>query len=216
MMVLHLNFPFWLIKNGIIKIYPLLSHNEKCGVVIIGAGISGALAASYLGKEGIKTNVVDKRHAGARSTSARTALLHHGIYIPLQDLIDKLVVDNAVASYHPCVDAIAKIETISKKVETVPSFINECSLQYATQLSHLDKLQNEYKCRKKYRFPVQWLKEEQVSKKFGFKTYGIILSNAEGSVDAYKIIHNTIKNYEAKVFDKIIIEDIQKQKSGFG
>jgi alkyl hydroperoxide reductase subunit AhpF len=57
-MDLHSNFPYWLLKNGIINNYPSIQENEKCDVAIIGAGISGALVAWYLGKAGIKQSLL--------------------------------------------------------------------------------------------------------------------------------------------------------------
>jgi len=218
-MDLHSNFPYWLLKNGVINSYPSLQQNEKCDVAIIGAGISGALAAWYLGKAGIKTIVLDRRHAGTGSTCASTALLQYEIDVPLHELIEKVGEENAVASYHLCLDAIAKIEAISNKVESASSFSNKHSLQYASQQSHLEKLQEEYECRKKYGFPVHWFDRERLTKEFGFTKSGAIFSDAGASVDAYKLTHcmlqYAIEHYEAKVFDKTEVETMRKQKSGF-
>ena len=37
--------PFWLLKNGLIREYASLRHDVRCDVVVLGAGISGALAS---------------------------------------------------------------------------------------------------------------------------------------------------------------------------
>ena len=72
-MELVAGYPFWLIKNGLLFSYPKLLENKKSDCVIIGGGISGALAAYYLIKAGIECIVVDGRTIGLGSTCASTS-----------------------------------------------------------------------------------------------------------------------------------------------
>jgi glycine/D-amino acid oxidase-like deaminating enzyme len=58
---------------------------------LIGAGISGALAAYYLQGCGFKIAILDKRHAGMGSTAASTAFLQYEIDTPLTDLCKKML-----------------------------------------------------------------------------------------------------------------------------
>ena len=67
--------PFWPIKNGLLGHYFPLNQDVDCEVAIVGAGITGALVAYYLTKEGIRTVIVDRREVGTGSTSATTGLL---------------------------------------------------------------------------------------------------------------------------------------------
>lgn len=218
-MDLHSNFPYWLLKNGIINNYPSIQENEKADVVIIGAGISGALVAWYLGEAGIKTILIDKRHAGTGSTSASTALLQYEIDVPLNELIQKVGENNAVESYQLCLDAIAKIEKICSIAAPEAEFTRKPSLQYASQINHVEKLSKEYDSRKKYGFKVQWLNEQQVTNKYGFSKPAAILCKDGAEIDAYKFTHNVLKyctkHFHTKVFDKTCIENITKTKAGF-
>ena len=50
----------WLIKNKIKNIYPYLSDNIECDVVIVGGGICGAITAYFLAKDGFKIAVLEK------------------------------------------------------------------------------------------------------------------------------------------------------------
>ena len=88
-MDLRSDYPFWLLDKGIIHSYPSLLKNIRADVVIMGAGISGALAAWYLCHAGFKTVIVDKRHVGMGSTAASTALLQYELDTPLTELIAK-------------------------------------------------------------------------------------------------------------------------------
>ena len=60
-MDLRSGHPYWLLKNGILADYPSLKHDESCEVAVIGGGITGALVAYHLTREGVETVVVDKR-----------------------------------------------------------------------------------------------------------------------------------------------------------
>ena len=71
--------PFWPIKNGLLGHYFPLKQDVNCEVAILGAGITGALVAYYLTREGIPTIIVDRREGrnrkyqcDHRSTSVRS------------------------------------------------------------------------------------------------------------------------------------------------
>lgn len=81
-MDLRTSYPFWLLDQGIIRSYPSLPHDMHTEIVVMGAGISGALVAWHLCKAGYQVVVVDKRHVGMGSTAASTALLQYEIDTP--------------------------------------------------------------------------------------------------------------------------------------
>ena len=78
-MDLRSGYPFWLVKNGLVHTYPALESDQDCDVVVIGGGITGALAAYTLVQEDVDVIVVDKRDIGWGSTSASTAMLQYEI-----------------------------------------------------------------------------------------------------------------------------------------
>ena len=101
-MDLRSDYPFWLLDKGLIHAYPSLQKDIKTDIVIMGAGISGALAAWHLCQAGFKTVIVDKRHVGMGSTAASTALLQYEIDTPLTELIAQRGEPDAVKSYLLC------------------------------------------------------------------------------------------------------------------
>src|SRR4051794_21480358 len=82
------NYPFWLVKNGLLHSYPALENDIICEVAVIGGGITGALAAYHLVEASVDALVLDKRDIGWGSTSASTALLQYEIDTPLHQLIE--------------------------------------------------------------------------------------------------------------------------------
>lgn len=44
--------PFWFVRNGLMHTYPFISKDEVRDVVVIGAGITGAMVAQRLAEKG--------------------------------------------------------------------------------------------------------------------------------------------------------------------
>lgn len=59
-MDLKSGLPYWPIKNGLLATFPALQHDLRCDVVVIGGGITGALAAYDLVRAGAKVAVLDR------------------------------------------------------------------------------------------------------------------------------------------------------------
>jgi glycine/D-amino acid oxidase-like deaminating enzyme len=86
-MILRAGYPYSLVKNGLPVDYPKLEKDARTDVLVMGGGISGALAAHYLVSEGIDCILVDGRTIGLGSTCASTSLLQYEIDTPLHQLI---------------------------------------------------------------------------------------------------------------------------------
>jgi len=55
---------YWKKKSKIQKIYPYLTKDTICDVLIIGGGISGALTTYFLAKAGVNVVVIEKNIVG--------------------------------------------------------------------------------------------------------------------------------------------------------
>ncbi len=82
-MELYTGTPYWPVKNKLWDYFNPLKENLSVDVVIVGAGITGALVAHEMLRYGIDCCVVDKRTPGLGSSSASTALLQYEIDVPL-------------------------------------------------------------------------------------------------------------------------------------
>jgi len=210
-MNLHSNYPFWLTKNGLVASYPALEQDAKTEVVILGAGITGALAAYYLTNAGFNVIVVDKRHVGMGSTAASTALLQYEIDYSLTELSQKRGVDNALQCYQTCLKAIDTLGTIAKETGNA-HFKKKPSLQYASHKKDAKQLYDEYLLRKKNKFPVRWLAHDEIKDGFEIDAPGGILSGVAAELDPYIFTHNLMKHVTAKgnaVYDATEIINIQ-------
>ena len=214
-MNLHSPSPYWLLRHGIINSYPSLNADLKTEIVIIGAGISGALVANQLCQAGYNMVIVDRRHAGMGSTAASTALLQYEIDKPLHQLIDLIGKKEAVKSYQLCRKAIFDIKKICGQFKEPDLFTLKPSFQFASYKKDVADLYKEYTLRKQVGFPVQWLDEKSILKKFGFEKPAGLLSQDGAEADAYKLTHSLLKKWIAKglqVYDNTEIIAIRHTK----
>lgn len=215
-MDLRSDYPFWLLDKGIIHSYPSLTHDMHADIIIMGAGISGALAAWYLCHAGFQVIIVDKRHVGMGSTAASTALLQYEIDTPLAELIKKVGEKNAVESYLLCLQAINELEKICGGWPEA-GFRKRPSLQYASYKKDIPALQEEYRLRKKNGISLQWLDEAALDNKFGFNKPAALLSKDAAEVKAYSLTHSLLRHcgrYGLKVFDHTEVVAINEHRKG--
>ena len=178
---------YWLMKNDLMNIYNDLNQDLKTEVAIIGAGISGSLAAYYLAEAGYQVAVLDKRHPGMGSTAASTALLQYEIDEPLYSLKKLVGPKKAEQSYLACVEALGRLDSLVREKKMKVEFQKVPSLQYASYKSHVGRLEDEYKARKSIGLEVEWLEPPDIEKLFSLKAPGGLWSAKAGKVDAYAL-----------------------------
>lgn len=216
-MDLRSSTPFWLMEQGSIRNYPSLDKDISVPVVIIGAGITGALISFHLSEAGIEHVVVDKGHAGMGSTCASTGLLQYEIDLPMTKLIKKMPEKDAAEAYRLCAYAIPALKKVAKKVK-YKDFETRDSLQFASFRTHVDDLEKEYRLRKKHRIAeMEWLTEKELKKEFGFEKPAALLSHLGAAVDPYSFTHRLLRFSEKKgnaVYVNTGIQQIKRGKKG--
>jgi glycine/D-amino acid oxidase-like deaminating enzyme len=217
-MKLKSNEPFWLVKNGIINSYPSLRENIETEILIVGGGITGSLIAHQCIADGHKTVLIDRREIGHGSTSATTSMLQYEIDLPLYQLIDLIGEEAAVESYRACYKSIDDLQKIVKQIKSDCGFKKKESLYFAAFQKDVNWLKKEFEARKKIEFPVKWLEAEEIDKKFQLNnSYGGILSEQGGSIDAFKLAHDILAyNHKKglKIFDKTDIKNVTYKTNG--
>src|SRR5690348_2411531 len=108
-------YPWWTVRNGLLRDYPPLSGDAEGEVVVVGAGITGALIARALVEAGLDTIVLDRRDVGWGSTAASTALLQYEIDTELLQLSNLVGHENALATYKACEHAVSQLHAIANE-----------------------------------------------------------------------------------------------------
>ncbi|MEO6870532.1 MAG: FAD-dependent oxidoreductase [Ginsengibacter sp.] len=213
-MDLKSGFPFSLIKNGLLHNYASLKESGETEIVILGGGISGALAAFYLTRAGLQCTVIDHRNIGLGSTCASTSLLQYEIDVPLCKLKKMIGDRNAERAYHLCAQSIDTIKEIAELIG-YDQFEYKSSLYYAANKNDVSFLNEEFGARKKSGFDVSLLNAQEIKNQYGFNSTAAILSKLGGQVDAYTFTH-ALHQYNiqkgCRVFENTTIKKIDHQK----
>jgi glycine/D-amino acid oxidase-like deaminating enzyme len=215
-MDLHTNYPFSLIRHGIIASYPSLNKNVETDVAIIGAGVTGALVAWHLQQKGMTCVVVDKRHVGMGSTAASTSLIQYEIDVPLHRLATMVGRSNAIAAYQLCKEAVGELEALCNGLQR-NLFQPKCSLQFASTKEHVSQLKKEFNMRSKNGFDVELLTKKEVNNDYGFEAPAALLTKEAGQLDAYVLTHSIfqkIKSKQTSIYDHTSVQSIQHEKEG--
>lgn len=217
-MTLKAGYPFWLIKDGLPFTFPKLDRDITTEVVIMGAGISGALVRYHLINAGIDCVTVDARTIGLGSTSASTSLLQYEIDVPLCRLTEKIGREKAERAYKLCSDAIDKLGKIAKK-RGIEYFDKKKSLYYAVYKRDAKWLKQEFEARKNAGFKVRYLEADELGKEFGIKAWGAILSEQGAVTNAYMLTHCLLQHKHRKgkahdIYDRTTVADIRHSKNG--
>lgn len=204
----------WLVTNGMPQSYPSLTSNTKTDILIIGAGITGALIAYSLLKIGKHVMVVDRRDVANGSTAASTAMLQYEIDVPLFDLIQQRGITCGVSSYQNCEKAIDEIGGIIGHIKSDAKFEKKKSIYFANDLKGKRFLTKEFKEREKHGFSVKWLEKESI-KKLGLKATAAIESDSSAVMDPYQFTGDLLKFCTEKglhVFDKTDVVRIKEKR----
>ncbi|MFZ1790528.1 MAG: FAD-dependent oxidoreductase [Saprospiraceae bacterium] len=183
---------FWLLKNGLLYTYPSVQKNLSAEIVVIGGGITGALTSHALMDKGYKVTLIDKRDIGQGSSSATTSMLQYEIDVPLSELSNMIGAHAASQCYKAGIQAIKKLEQLVKEKKIDCGFEKKESLYIAHSEKSAQSLKEEFEIRNKCELGVKWLSAEEVSKSYGLKSFGGILSETAASIDAYKLAHELI------------------------
>jgi glycine/D-amino acid oxidase-like deaminating enzyme len=216
-MDLRSGHPFWLLKNGLMETYPALEDDLEPEVVVMGAGITGALITYTLVKRGVDVVVVDRREAGWGSTSASTGLLQYEIDTNLIELKEMVGEVNAVRAYKLGVEAIDALEDVVVEVGAQGEFGRQPSLYCARRRKDEKLLEKEFAARQACGLRVRYLKDRQLLEEFGVKALAAIVSEDAAQIDPYLVAHQLLSKsimLGARVYDRTEVTKIASQEQG--
>lgn len=199
---------YWKENSKIKHIYPYLTYDANCDVLVIGGGITGALTAYFLAKEGLNVIVVEKNILGFSSTSASTALLDYQLDVDLNRL-EKVIGENqAKRMYKLCYDAIKEIEKIDKEFEANTEFEKKDSLYFSNKFMPNSNMQKESAERKNIGFETKYVNSSNIIN----MNSGILTKNSSATLNPFKFTQELFlylsKFENVRIYENTSIIDI--------
>ena len=175
--------PFWNTERLEAISAPTLDHDLTCDVVILGAGITGALIADALSRDGLDVVVIDKNQPGRGSTIASTSLLMYELDVPLHKLSGMIGTRQAARVYRMGIEAIGQIGKLASELPTDCSFRMKPSVYLSARHGNVADLRAEFDARRGIGIHVDWLSRSDIASRFSFERHAAILSHDAAEID---------------------------------
>nr|WP_322596922.1 FAD-dependent oxidoreductase [Bradyrhizobium sp. SEMIA] len=159
--------------------------------MIIGAGITGALVAERLTRQGRKVVIIDRELPSLGSTVASTAMLLWEIDRPLFELAQLYGFEKAVRCYRASHDAARGLLSLVKQHGIACQMRSRLSLYLAVDDSP-KLVQDEYALRSRADLPSRYLDHAALLKRFRIARAGALLSRDAADTDPVLLTHGLL------------------------
>ena len=197
---------------------PTLGEDRRCGVLIVGAGITGALMAEHLTALGHDVCIIDRERPGFGSTAASTSLLQWEIDCPLSELTGFYGFERAANLYRRSVRAVAGLKAL------VAALGIQCAMRERSSLyiaaggadSGARTLLAEHALRARAGLPGDYLDYPTLMREFGLTREAAILSPGSADADPLCLAHGMIAVAASRGAALYDAEAVRYDNSGSG
>jgi glycine/D-amino acid oxidase-like deaminating enzyme len=188
--------PYWLMRNGIGDARTPRELPATADIVIIGAGITGALVADALVATGRRILMIDALDAAQGSTAASTALLQYEIDTHLVDLAKQLGPQRATLAYRAGVSSFALLERRFPELLAGADYERHESLYLASDAAAVPVLRAERAARAGIGIACEWLESAEVQRRYGCQRPAAIVSNLGAQMDPVRFTRSLLAGCE--------------------
>jgi len=192
-----------------------LKRDLETDVLVVGAGITGAMIADALASEGLKVAMVDRRGPAKGSTSASTALVQYEIDTPLTTLARKIGKEKAVRAWRRSRLAVDAVAARLKELD-VADVVQRGSLYLAGNMLDRDGLEREHTARRAAGLASRFLDRRALRERFGIARSAALLGYGNFAIDPRKAtiaMLNAAVEVGTKIFAPVEIVDVETKRS---
>jgi glycine/D-amino acid oxidase-like deaminating enzyme len=162
-----------------------LLRDQETDVLVIGAGITGAMLADRLAREGARVTIVDRRGAARGSTAASTALTQYEIDTPLIRLTRMIGKEKAVRAWRRSRLAVESLAARFGELR-VADVQRRDSLYLAGNVLDADELVREGEARAASGLPSRFLGRKALFEEFGIRRQAALMGYGNLVLDPRK------------------------------
>ena len=195
-----------------------LRRSTRADVVIVGAGISGALIAQALTEVGIRPLIIDRRRCALLgSTAASTALLQFELDTPLTALGASIGRNIAAKVWLASAGAVNNLRTASHRLGVHAHLTTRPSLYLAGTRLNASGLRREVSARQKIGLPSEFLDARALRKHFDIERPAALLSHGNAEANPVQLAAgflNAAIRSGARLYAPHEIVDLHSSKRG--
>ncbi len=190
---------------------------ERFDVIVVGAGISGALVAEALTRAGKSVLIVDRRPPVRGSTPASTAMILHEIDEPLIRLRRKIGDARANAAWLRSAQSVGHLIDLTERLGIDCGMERKPSLYLSGDEMGSRALQHEADARTAIGLDAEYLDRAALADRFGLDRSGAILSPVSASANPAQLAAGLLKAAlarKARLVSPVDISDMAELPGG--
>lgn len=160
-----------------------LHRDLNTDVLVVGAGVSGALVAEVLAADGHSVAIVDRRGPFQGSTAASTALVQYQIDEPLILLARKIGEGDAVRAWQRSHQAVQGLAARTRELGIACDAERRDTLYLTGDLLDARKLQQEVEARRAAGLETTYLTRSALRQRFGISRSAALLGYGDLEID---------------------------------
>jgi glycine/D-amino acid oxidase-like deaminating enzyme len=187
-----------------------LTRDRDCDVLVVGAGISGAMVAESLSSIGLHVISCDRRAPADGATAASTAMILHEIDTPLVRLARSLKREDAERIWRRSFLAVRALRDRMGTLDIDADFAERRSLYLQGDVLDARGLRQEAAARERAGFEVNYLPAAQVQREYGVRGRAALRSSGAMVVDPRALTAGFLRAAAARGAELLSPEDIAK------
>lgn len=180
---LRVSRPYWQTTPNISVRTRKTTSERYFDIIIIGAGISGALIAEAVTNDKNSVAIFDKRTPVHGSSMASTAMLQHEIDLPLYKMAQRIGKTQAEMIWQRSVKAVADLENLIRQHDIHCQLQHKSALYLAGDQYGKRALYEEVKARNAINIKARYLDQRTLKREFNIDRTAAIISTDSASAN---------------------------------
>ena len=199
--------------------YPRLTGVHRADVVIVGGGITGAIAALRFAEAGVDAVVLEADRIGHGSTAASSALLLQEPDAGLVALGERYGQATARRVWQLSHDAARDLIALVEGLSTPAAISRRDTIYYTTDADEVAPLHREYVARCRAGFEATWLTPRALRVDAGIPARAGIRTRGSAQCDPLRACQGVMREAAragARVFERSAVRRIESRRGGGG
>ena len=213
---LHTDTPLWLATPRIHPRTRATPRRDRYDIVIIGAGISGALMASSVANDARSVLVIDRRKPVGGSSLASTAMIMSEIDTPLSKLTDAIGAADARRVWGRSMAAVQRLEDRVREADIRCDFQRRSTLFLTGDEMGWRALKTEAELRAAAGFAARFLDGATLRERYGIDRTGAIESDCAASANPAQMTAGFLRDAARRGAELVAGPEVAKVESHKG